>query len=196
MKYATAGAFRTALERRLLTHANETNIPLVRLRKLVVFDRLMARLMAVAPDRWVLKGAVALQFRAGPQYRTTRDVDFSRADSEEAATADFLAAQSVDLGDYFSFSVERSGEIDVGGEAATVRYHVRAELAGRVFESFVVDVAFSSHSLEAPDRLLGPALLAFADILPTEVPAIPLEQAHSCPPGNVDRHGHMSRVRI
>jgi len=67
VKYATAGAFRTALEQRLITLANQTGVPLVRLRKLVVFDRLMARLSAVASSGWVLKGAVALnpKFRQG-----------------------------------------------------------------------------------------------------------------------------------
>lgn len=51
MRYASAGAFRAALERWLHTLAEQTDVPLVRLRKLVVFDRLLARLMAVAPDR-------------------------------------------------------------------------------------------------------------------------------------------------
>ena len=30
-----------------------------------VFDRLLARLLVVAPNRWLLKGAVALDFRYG-----------------------------------------------------------------------------------------------------------------------------------
>ena len=175
MKYATPNAFRTALERRLLTRATEANIPLIRLRKLVVFDRLIARLMVVAPDRWMLKGAVALQFRAGPQYRTTKDVDFSRGGDEEAATADFLAVQTVDLGDYFSFAIERAGSIDVQGEAAAIRYHARAELAGRPFEAFVVDVAFGSQP-DGADTLRGPDLLEFAEIPPAEVPVIALER--------------------
>ena len=51
MRYATAGAFRTALEQRLLAIARQRGVPLVRLRKLVAFERLLARLMAVAPDR-------------------------------------------------------------------------------------------------------------------------------------------------
>jgi hypothetical protein len=63
MRYRSAGAFRTALERRLQTLAEQGEIPLVRLRNLVVFDRLMARLLVVASDRWVLKGAVAPHFR-------------------------------------------------------------------------------------------------------------------------------------
>ena len=81
MKYATAGAFRTALEERL---SQQTDVPLILLRKLVVFDRLMARLMVVAPNRWVLKGAVAIHFHMGtPQFRTTQDLDIGRQDSED-----------------------------------------------------------------------------------------------------------------
>ena len=74
---------------------------LVRLRKAVVFDRLLARLVAVAGNCWVLKGAVALDYRLGPGTRTTKDVDLGRSDDEEAATADFLSAQAADLGDFF-----------------------------------------------------------------------------------------------
>lgn len=32
----------------------------------------MARLLLVAPDRWILKGAIALLFRIGPKLRTGR----------------------------------------------------------------------------------------------------------------------------
>lgn len=175
MRYETANAFRTALESRLLARARSENIPLIRLRKLVAFDRLIARLMVVAPDRWVLKGAVALQFRAGPKYRTTRDIDFGRRDDEAAATEDLLAAQSLDLGDYFHFAIEREGPIELGEAGSAVRYHARADLAGREFESFVVDVAFGDQ-VDAPDVLDGPALLDFAEISPARLPVIALEQ--------------------
>lgn len=173
MRYATANAFRTALESRLLDRATAQNIPLIRLRKLVVFDRLIARLMAVAPDRWVLKGAVALQFRAGPEYRTTRDIDFGQRGDEEAATSDLLAAQSLDLGDHFSFVIEREGPIDPADADSAVRYHARAELAGRAFESFIVDVAFGEHG-QVVDVLDGPDLLGFADISPARLPVVSL----------------------
>jgi hypothetical protein len=48
MKYASSNAFRTALESRLLARATEGNIPLIRLRKLVAFDRLRKLLEDVA----------------------------------------------------------------------------------------------------------------------------------------------------
>jgi len=176
MKYATPGAFRAALEQRLLTTARETGVPLVRLRKLVVFDRLMARLMVAAPNRWVIKGAAALLFRVGAQFRTTKDIDLGRQDDEEAATSDFLAAQSVDLGDYFTFVIERTKKLDKLLAGVAVRYHVVAELAGRPFEDVTVDVGFGDPLVADPELVRGPELLRFADIPPAEVPALPLEQ--------------------
>ncbi len=176
MRYATAAAFRAALEQHLVTRAQQTSVPLVRLRKLVVFDRLMARLMRVAPNRWILKGAVALHFRVGTQFRTTKDMDLGRQDSEEAATADFLAAQSVDLGDYFTFAIERTGQLDPETESAAVRYHAAAQLAGRRFEDVTIDVGFGDPTVGDPEMVRGPALLQFADILPVEVPSLPLDQ--------------------
>jgi len=51
MRYTTATAFRAALEARLQVQARTTNRSLQRLRRVVVFDRLLARLLVVAPDR-------------------------------------------------------------------------------------------------------------------------------------------------
>lgn len=175
MKYATSVAFRTALEQRLLNRSRGTGESLVRLRKTVVFERLLARLVEVAPHRWVLKGALALDFRLGARARTTKDMDLARADDEDAATADFLAAQSVDAGDHFVFVIEKARRLGPRAEGA-VRYHVRAELAGRPFEETVVDVGFSDPFPESVDRLRGPGLLSFADIESVEVPALPLEE--------------------
>jgi hypothetical protein len=176
VKYSTPAAFRTALEQRLLSRSNETGIPLVRLRKLVVFDRLMARLMIVAPEYWTLKGAVALLFRAGPTYRTTRDIDFGRREHEQAATEDFIAVQSLEMGDYFSFAIERIGPNDLDTEGPSVRYRARAELAGRLFENITIDVGFAEPIFDSVDIVRGPDLLSFADIQPVEVPAVSLAQ--------------------
>lgn len=176
MRYATPGAFRTALERRLRDAARQTDVPLVRLRKLVVFERLLARLLAVAPDRWLLKGAVALDLRLGARSRATRDMDLARRDDEAAATADLLAAQALDLGDYFTFAIERTGGLDAALERAAVRYHVAAALDGRPFEDVIVDIGFADPVTPAPETLRGPDLLAFARIEPIMVPAVPLAQ--------------------
>lgn len=176
MRYATAAAFRTALEQRLLSAARESGIPLVRLRKLVAFERLLARLMIVAPDRWVLKGAMAFHFRLAARFRTTKDMDLGRWDNERAATDDLLVAQQIDLDDYFRFDIERIAKLDQLIEGAAVRYHVSSYLAGRRFENLTVDIGFGDPITGEPERLHGPDFLSFAEIAPIEVPALPLEQ--------------------
>ena len=118
MKYRDAAAFRDALEQRLNNRSREVRTSLARLRKQVVFDRLLARLVQVAPGRWVLKGALALDFRLGRRARATKDMDLGRSDEEESATADLIAAASADLGDFFSFSVEGVRQITGEGEGA------------------------------------------------------------------------------
>jgi hypothetical protein len=122
------------LEQRLLVRSRDRGTSLLRLRKAVVFDRLLARLVIAAPGRWVLKGALALDFRLGERTRTTKDMDLVRADNEAAATADLIAAQSIDRDDFFAFDIEKVGTPGEALEGVAVRYRVRAELGGRRFE--------------------------------------------------------------
>ena len=124
----------------------------------------------------MLKGALALDFRLGDRTRTTKDMDLVRGDAEESATADLIAAQSLDLGDFFVFAVEKAGEIPEDEEGGSVRYRVRAELAGRIFEEVTVDIGFSDPLLWQPEPVSGPDLLTFAEIQPAEAQALPLEQ--------------------
>ena len=67
--YVSATAFRQALEERLRRLSLESNTSLSRLRKLVAFDRLLARMVAGGPGLWILKGGYALESgdrRSGP----------------------------------------------------------------------------------------------------------------------------------
>jgi nucleotidyltransferase AbiEii toxin of type IV toxin-antitoxin system len=109
VKYRSGAAFRQALEQRLLMRSRDRSTSLVRLRKAVVFDRLLVRLAIAARDRWVLKGALALDFRLGERSRTTKDMDLVPRDNEAAASSDFIAAQAVDLDDFFTFGIEKIG---------------------------------------------------------------------------------------
>jgi hypothetical protein len=65
----------------------------------------------VAPDRWLLKGALSLDYRFGDRARTTRDIDLATSGGEASATADLLAAQALDLNDFFSFSRQRWADL-------------------------------------------------------------------------------------
>ena len=75
MRYATPGAFRTALEQRIRTLARADGSAIQRLRKRVTFERFLARLQNTDDSPWFLKGAFALELRLGNRARTTRDLD-------------------------------------------------------------------------------------------------------------------------
>jgi hypothetical protein len=55
VRYATAKAFRTALEQRLKNEAEASGTALIRLRKQVAFERFLARLAVSESAGWVLK---------------------------------------------------------------------------------------------------------------------------------------------
>jgi hypothetical protein len=75
MTYLSSTAFRRALEDRLQTQSTHGAVALNRLRKMVAFDRFLARLLAAQSDTWMLKGGLALQLRLGDRARTTKDMD-------------------------------------------------------------------------------------------------------------------------
>src|SRR5215470_17522662 len=78
-QYATAGAFRTALETRLNERARRDGVDLHRLRRQVAFDRLLARMFDPSQpvrDGWVLKGGYALEMRFH-MARSTKDLDLT-----------------------------------------------------------------------------------------------------------------------
>jgi hypothetical protein len=67
MKYDNGSAFRRALEDRLRSMSIQTGMSLTRLRKMVAFDRYLARLLYYQPGCWILKGGFALQLRLGAE---------------------------------------------------------------------------------------------------------------------------------
>jgi len=172
-RYSSAEAFRRALETRIASMSRQSGRSLARIRKEIVFDRFLARLVEVAPGKWVLKGGLALDYRFGDRARTTKDIDLATAGGEAGATTDLLAVQAADVGDYFVFAIERTNQTDDPDGGFAVRYHVRVELAARIFDEFVLDVGFDPP--DEADELQGPNLLEFAGLPPVVAPAIPLE---------------------
>jgi predicted nucleotidyltransferase component of viral defense system len=174
VKYRTSVAFRIALEDRLKA-ARQDGVGLARLRKRVVFERLLARLHAVAPDAWVLKGGFALELRLGAQARTTKDIDVDWAIGEDDAVELLLEAAAVTLDDRFEFALERSqAEDDLPGGGQ--RWTVTATLAGREFERVAIDIGFATEPVLETDAITSSHLLDFADIAPVRVPTIAIEQ--------------------
>lgn len=174
MRYRTSAAFRAALEDRLKT-AQRDGVGLARLRKRVVFERLLARLQVVAPGVWVLKGGFALELRLGARARATKDIDVDWAIGEEEAVGLLLEAAAVTLEDCFEFAVERSQTADDlpgGGQ----RWTVAAALAGREFERVAIDVGFATEPVLEPENIVSSGLLDFVGIAPVCVRAAAIEQ--------------------
>ena len=173
MKYRTSAAFRTALEARLKA-AQHDGVGLARLRKRVVFERLLARLHAVAPDAWVLKGGFALELRLGAQARTTKDIDVDWAIGEDETIGLLLDAAAVTLDDRFEFAIERAqadDDLPGGGQ----RWTVAATLAGRD-SSLAIDIGFAAESVFEPEAIASSHLLDFADMAPVRIPTVAIEQ--------------------
>ena len=72
--------------------------------------------------------------------------------------------------------LSRTEAFDEVDEFRAIRFHVRAELAERIFEQFIVDIGFADPITWTPDTIRTSSFLLFADIAPVELPAITLPQ--------------------
>jgi hypothetical protein len=174
-QYQSGAAFRRALEERLRSRSLEAGIPLVRLRKTVAFDRFLARLVRLQPEKWILKGGFAIQLRLVDKARTTKDLDLLVLTELTSVLGLLRQVGGFDLADWFRFEVEFSENqvLDLFGGS---RFHIRSLLDGRIFEAFHVDVGIGDPVIDPVDPVEGPSLLDFADIQPTIIPCYPITQ--------------------
>lgn len=158
--YATAKAYRAALESKISEEKLRSGKDTSRLRKTTVFDAFLERINLSSND-FVLKGGYALELRLD-LARSTKDLDFglrnvlrailskSNEKIEEAILPLLETAMERKTGgpdDFFSFRIERSRIMD---EQKAHRFKVSAMLDGRNFENFVIDVGIGdTHGEEA-----------------------------------------------
>jgi hypothetical protein len=177
MSYATDAAFRAALEARLATRSRDARIDLSRLRRRVVFERVLARLEQGDPGRWILKGGMALELRWQDRARATRDLDLA-VRAELGSGADIRAALAKPLAedldhDRFRFTVgqARALQADEAGRPGW-RFMVDSTLAGRQFAAVRIDVVVRPDEIGRTERIVVPGSLAFAGIEPGEVEVV------------------------
>jgi len=182
--YATAGAFRKALEERLKRISQAEQVDINRLRRQVSFDRLLARLFRVEPAPWALKGGYALDLRF-KTARSTIDIDLSlqrvatatdQTESSRMIREMLQHAAGISLKDWFEY---RIGSPVMDLEAAPyggARYPVEARMAGRVFSRFHLDVGVGDAVMEPLETLQCRGWLEFAGIKGPRVQMIPREQ--------------------
>jgi predicted nucleotidyltransferase component of viral defense system len=174
MSYGTPEALRMAIEDRLNRQSLATGTGIDRLRRRVIFERVVARLSHAEPSKWVLKGGMALEVRLHDKARLTKDIDLGLRDAVAGRTElheRLVEALSVDpFGDRFVLAAGIVTDLrpDSGGHL-TWRSRIAALLAGRPFGGIQVDVSPRAHELDRTDALALPNSLAFAGI---ETPTI------------------------
>jgi hypothetical protein len=184
-KYSTAKAFRVALEARLKQIANNEHIDLQRLRRLVAFDRLLARIFQSQEKRWVLKGGYAMELRM-EEARTTKDIDLVIEGPKQTPRSDELLNDTLleelreqaskDLGDYFVFMVGLSiMDIDAAPYGGA-RYPVDARMDGRTFVKFHLDIGVGDAVMEPLESTQTRDWLGFAGIDPPIIELLSKEQ--------------------
>ncbi|MBI9049990.1 MAG: nucleotidyl transferase AbiEii/AbiGii toxin family protein [Anaerolineaceae bacterium] len=175
MKYKNAQDFRRALENRLGNLSKVSGMPHSRLRKLIAFDRFLARLFHGRSDHWVVKGGYAIQLRIGNQARTTNDIDLLLMETDMDILPALRSAGTLDLGDWFTFEISPAANT-FQTESDVYRYFVQSRLDGRTFEDFHVDVGVGNPIIGKIEKIPTSDLLAFADFRPIKVPCYPISQ--------------------
>ena len=173
-RYATPRAFREALEQRLRTASEDAGVLIDRLRRRVVFERLLARLEHAEPGLWIVKGAMALEVRDPDRSRRTKDLDLAVRERAADIEALISAALSADpFADHFTFDVPPPTPlaIDEAGDPAW-RFRVQAALDERRFESVGLDVVERSQEISRTVRMAFPSLVAFAGLPAVEVEVV------------------------
>lgn len=109
--YASARDFERSLVDRMATAAAFSPYGVSELRRQFAYGRLLARVFLREPERWVLKGATGLLARLPGQARHSIDIDLYFAGELEAALDTMREVAEVDLGDYFTFDVDRGPDL-------------------------------------------------------------------------------------
>ncbi len=176
--YASPEAFKQALEQRLRASA-KTGAELGRRRQILVFDRFLARIVAVLGDAATLKGGLVLELRL-ERARTTKDVDLRVVGSPDDVLARLQEAGRKSLGDFMTFEVGPDDDHpqiqNEGMQYDGLRFRAECKLGGKVYgQPFGVDVGFGDPILGEPDVVVAKDELAFAGVAPPTLRLYPIE---------------------
>ena len=181
--YATAGAFRRALEERLKRASLTYQIDPNRLRRQVSFDRLLARLFREESAPWVLKGGYALELRFNAA-RSTVDIDLTVLRVAASASGDqnqivrgmLQSAADISLGDWFEFAVGPASMDLTAAPYGGARYPIEARMDERIFTRFHLDAGVGDVVMRPLETIVCRDWLGFAGIESSRILMIALEQ--------------------
>jgi hypothetical protein len=176
--YASPPAFKQALEQRLKT-ASKSGVDFARRRQLLIFDRFLARAVAVMGNAMLLKGGLVLELRL-ERARTTKDIDLRLTGSPDTVLPQLQKVGRLDLGDFMVFEVTpdadhptiQNDSMQYEGQ----RFRAECRLAGKLYgQPFGVDVAFGDPIAGEPETITAEDVLAFAGIAPPVLRLYPIE---------------------
>ena len=182
--YATAGAFRRALEERLKSMSQAEQIDINRLRRQVSFDRLLARLFREDPTPWVLKGGYALELRF-KSARSTIDIDLTLqrvvgtlegSDPVRAIREMLQAMADVSFDDWFEYTIGPPVMDITAAPYGGARYSVETRMDGRIFARFHLDAGVGDVVIQPLETAECHDWLGFAGIEKPRVRMISREQ--------------------
>jgi predicted nucleotidyltransferase component of viral defense system len=180
-RYQTPTALRRALEDRLMAEVRREGGDLQRMRRQVAFDRLLCRLFHEPEAPWLLKGGYAMELRI-QTARTTRDIDLAVRNLPSKKWDNVVSrgllenAARVDLKDGFEFTIGApTMDLDAAPYGGS-RFPVEAQMAGRRFAGFPLDVSAGDVLREPFEILEGKDWLGFAGIAKAKLPAISREE--------------------
>jgi hypothetical protein len=176
-RYSSAADFKQALEERLRRGATGPEIQ--RRRQLLVFQRLLARILPGLGRNIVLKGGLALEIRLSGA-RTTGDIDLVVFGAEGMLLERLQALGQLDLGDFMTFEVQPKKDTpDVAGDGVLYggkRFRVEGRLAGKLFGGpFGLDIVLGGYMLGDATPVQGEDYLGFAGIAAPTLPLLPIE---------------------
>jgi hypothetical protein len=157
-RYASAAAFKQALENRL---------------------RFLARIVSELGDSAMIKGGLVVELRV-ERARTTKDIDLRLVGPRTGILERLQRAARLDLGEFMVFTVAPDTEHpEITNEGMVYegqRYRVTCALAGKPYgQTFGLDIAFADPILGEPDVVVADDVLGFAAIAPPSLRLYPIE---------------------
>jgi hypothetical protein len=181
--YATAGAFRRALEERLKGIALIDRVDLNRLRRQVSFDRLLARLFHEESAPWALKGGYALELRF-KAARSTVDIDLTvqhvatpkGGNTNQILREMLQRTAAIPLDDWFEYTIGAPVLDLAAAPYGGARFPVEARMDHRTFARFHVDAGVGDVLMPPLEAIVCRDWLGFARVEAARVLMNPREQ--------------------
>lgn len=150
-EYATASAFRRALEDRLKQTAKARSRSLEELRREFLFQRFLALVFSSPDGQWVLKGGAGLLMRlAGARFSKDLDLLHLGELTAEQSVAELRQSTAPREGDHLVFVVEDG--VSYSGANPVVQIRVTAYIGTR-YGAFPIDLATELHMVAPPETI-------------------------------------------